>query len=77
MKHISLAPSTELADITISVGPFRSPSSPKWPSPSRNSIHRAHHVRHLPRFPWQLPFLVATIFKPLTGFQSSILGALD
>ncbi|KAL6272382.1 hypothetical protein ACE6H2_023074 [Prunus campanulata] len=49
MKHISLAPSTELANITISIGPFRSPSSPRWPSPSCSSVHRAHHVRHLPQ----------------------------
>ncbi|ONI08842.1 hypothetical protein PRUPE_5G203500 [Prunus persica] len=45
MKHISLSPSTELAEIAISVTPFRTPSSPRSPSPSRRSVHRAHIVQ--------------------------------
>ncbi|CAB4273484.1 unnamed protein product [Prunus armeniaca] len=45
MKHISLSPSTELDEIAISVTPFRTPSSPRLPSPSRRSIHRAHRVQ--------------------------------
>ncbi|CAL9000894.1 unnamed protein product, partial [Prunus brigantina] len=50
IKHISLSPSTELAKIDISVTSFRTPSSPRSPSPSRCSVHRARCVRHLPRF---------------------------
>ncbi|CAL8993017.1 unnamed protein product [Prunus brigantina] len=49
MKHISLSPSTELAEIAISVMPFRTPSSPRSPSLSRCSVHQAPCVRHLPR----------------------------
>ncbi|CAL9019560.1 unnamed protein product [Prunus brigantina] len=41
MKHISLSPSTELAEIAISVMPFRTPSSPRSPSLSRCLVHRA------------------------------------
>ncbi|CAL9001767.1 unnamed protein product [Prunus brigantina] len=49
MKHISLSPSTELAEIPIFITPFRTPSSPTSPSPLRRSVHRARRVRHLPR----------------------------
>ncbi|KAL6272262.1 hypothetical protein ACE6H2_022954 [Prunus campanulata] len=48
MKHISLSLSTELAEIAISVTLFRTPSSPRSPSPSHHSVHRARPVRHLP-----------------------------
>ncbi|CAB4272812.1 unnamed protein product [Prunus armeniaca] len=45
MKHISLSSSTELAEIVISVTPFRTPSSPRSPSPSCRSVHQAHRVQ--------------------------------
>ncbi|KAL6269768.1 hypothetical protein ACE6H2_026679 [Prunus campanulata] len=49
MKHISLSPSTELAEIAISVMPFRTTSLPRSLSPSCRSVHRASRICHLPR----------------------------